>query len=72
MVRPYDPSPILKKLATMNQEGFDTTDIQKCCPTSSEVRDAKDFKPYIQASLNQIKDIMDLEVKQEYGSTYHN
>lgn len=67
MVKPYDPSPILRKLKSMNEDGFSTEQLEKCCPTSSEVRDAKDFKPYIQAALEQLQDILDLDVKMGYG-----
>lgn len=67
MVKPYDPSPILRKLKSMNEDGFSTVQLEKCCPTSSEVRDAKDFKPYIQAALEQLQDILDLDVKMGYG-----
>jgi len=42
-----------------------------CCPQFAEVRDAKDFKPYIMAALQEIAGILGLKVenKNRYDST---
>lgn len=62
MVRPYDPTQVLRKIHSLKHEGVDTSKSVECCPTSSEVRDAKDFKPYLMAALDEFSDIMGMNV----------
>ena len=62
LVRPYDQGPVLKKLEQFEKEGFDVSDLRKCCPPAGVVQDAKDFKPYILAALDQFAELLDLDV----------
>lgn len=64
MTKPYDPTPFLRKLQALKDEKIDISGLELCCPTTAEVRDAKDFKPYIEASLKEYARIMGLEVKE--------
>jgi len=62
LTKPYDPTPFLRKLDTLSKDGVDISGMAQCCPTSAEVKDAKDFKPYITASLEEYARIMGIEV----------
>lgn len=66
MTKPFDPSPFLNKLDKLKKEGINTAGLEACCPTTAEVKDAKDFKPYINAALEEFAELMGLRV--EYGN----
>lgn len=65
-VRPYDHSHFIyqiRKSETKSEFNVsDLDDLLKCCPPSAEVRDAKDFKPYMIAALNELARLLDLNV----------
>lgn len=68
MVKPNDPTSLLQKLDVYNRgkresDRINIEQINSCCATSSTVRDTKDFKPYINAALDKIAEILELEVK---------
>lgn len=67
MVKPFDPTPFIKKIDALEKEGINTGNLKNCCPTSAEISDAKDFKPYIMAALEDFSEIMGLNV-QKYKS----
>jgi len=66
LVKPYDATPYIKKLQNMRDRNIEDSlaidDLIRCCPTNVEIRDAKDFKPYIEASLKLYAEILNLKV----------
>lgn len=67
MTKPYDPTPFLRKLKSLEDDGIDISGLEVCCPTSAEINDAKDFKPYIEAALEEFASIMNIKVnKRKY------
>lgn len=71
MTKPYDPTPILSKIdqhersinRNLNQsKQIDLSDLKNCCPDTAVIQDAKDFKPYIMAAVEQFSEIMNLNV----------
>ena len=48
------------------KENIELSDAIKCCLPSSEVREAKELKPYIIAAADKITDILKLEVSYDY------
>lgn len=66
MVKPYDPAQIAYKIERLKKDGLSHGSLNECCPESTEVRDTKDFKPYIFAALDKISEYMDLDVKNSY------
>ncbi len=74
MTKPYDPTPILSKIQQYeddynqnNPHGnvLDLQGLKICCPEVAIITDAKDFKPYIMAALDQFADVMGLEVTRQ-------
>src|SRR5687767_1466697 len=67
LVKPFDPTPVIKKLDALQRDSIlsleDATALKKCCPPVAQIQDAKDFKPYINAVLEQFADVMDLDVR---------
>lgn len=63
--KPYDPTPMIKKVKRLEKDlHMDLSAVMNCCPASGDIRDAKDFKPYIMAATDEIAKILQLEVKQ--------
>ena len=63
MTKPYDPTPILGKIESFEQSyKVDLSELKKCCPEVAIIRDAKDFKPFIMAALDEFAKIMGLEI----------
>jgi len=60
LVRPWDPGPILDKLDKLSKKGHDISHLQMCCPTSTEVRDVIDLKPYILGAAERISEMLDV------------
>jgi hypothetical protein len=63
-VKPYDPSPVLRKLDQLEKDGHDVSGLRQCCPSVAEIHDALDFKKYIMAAVEQFSEVMQLEVKE--------
>jgi hypothetical protein len=70
MTKPYDPTPILNKIQQYeddyNERGglggnLDLNILKNCCSEVAIIKDAKDFKPFIMASLDQFAEIMELD-----------
>lgn len=71
MTKPYDPSAVLSKLHSLQKDtGMDIKEAVGCCPTSAEVKDAKDFKPYIAAALEEFAELMGLNVNYGHRNRY--
>lgn len=73
ITKPYDPTQILAKIQQFeddyNKQGDNQLNLdvlKTCCMESPVIQDAKDFKPYIMAALEQLSAILDLDVK--YGN----
>lgn len=63
LVKPFDPTHFLKKLDSLEKEGVNVGNLRDCCPTGGEISDAKDFKPYIMAALEEFGELMGLNVQ---------
>jgi hypothetical protein len=71
MAKPYDPIPIMTKIEKYEKDtGIDMSDVRACCPQVPVINDAKDFKPYIMASLKLYAELMGLEIQQGRRRTY--
>ena len=55
---PNNPLINLRRIEREEEKsGNDYSDLKKCCAGANEVRDSKDFKPYITSILKRISDI---------------
>lgn len=56
----------IRNIENAEQEtGLDLTDLKKCCSPSANVREAKDFKPYIKPLLERISLIANLKLEKQ-------
>lgn len=63
LTKPYDPIPIINKIEKYEHNNqVDLTELKKCCPQSATIEDAKDFKPFIMAALDQFAEVMGLKL----------
>ena len=62
LVRPYDPVIMAQKVADAKRSypHLDLSQIEGCCPHSTEIRDVGDLKPYILAAAKEVA--MELEM----------
>lgn len=59
IAKPHDPTAVLSKIDNRaKQLDTDLEDLKNCCSNETTVRDAKDFKPYIYAALDDLAIIM--------------
>lgn len=62
LVKPYDPTPVIRKLDSLQKNGVDIGQTKDCCYPAAEIRDAKDFKPFIMAAVKEFARLTELEV----------
>ena len=73
MVKPFDPTPILSKIESFEKKvnrDFDgdssgrlnLSQLKNCCSDTAVITDAKEFKPYIYAALEEFSRLMNLKV----------
>lgn len=70
LVKPYDPTPVASKIDALKRKGIDVSGLESCCPTAADIRDSKDFKPYVDAALIEIAKILELEVNYNDRNNY--
>lgn len=67
LVRPYDPTPIVEKLESLRQQGFNVEKLQECCPPVGDVHDVKDLKPYIMGCAEELAQILQVKKVSQDG-----
>lgn len=71
--KPYDNSIIIEKIRRLEDKtGEDLSQLKQCCPPSSDIREAKELKPFIFGILDRIVDISGIQKyvdKYEQGNT---
>lgn len=79
MTKPYDPTQILGKIQQFEDdynkdhelmEKLDLSHLKDCCMKTAVIQDAKDFKPFIMAAVEQFADLLSLEVKYNNRRNY--
>lgn len=60
LVKPYDPTHVVKKLDELKKAGIDTSWAEQCCPPSSEVRDVIEVKGWYFAAAERISEILNI------------
>lgn len=77
MTKPYDPTQVLAKIQQFeddqNKSGnrqLNLDELKECCISVPVIQDAKDFKPYIMAAVEQLSEILELDVKYGNRSRY--
>lgn len=56
--KPFDNSIIIEKIIKLERRtGEDLSQLKQCCPPSSDVREAKELKPFIFGILDRIVDV---------------
>ena len=60
--KPFDNSIIIDKIIKVERRtGEDLSHLKQCCPPSSDVREAKELKPFIFGILDRIVDVSGIE-----------
>ena len=62
IVKPNDPTYIIKKMNELQRQGHDIGRSMNFGNGSNDVRDSKDFKPYMDAALDELSEILGLNV----------
>lgn len=66
---PFDPTRIIAKIEKLESEsGKDYKELKECCYNIGEIREAKEFKPYIRAALKKIDKLTHLGVDPIFNS----
>lgn len=61
---PYNPQIFIEKIERIERDRrIDLSTLKNTAPPSAEVREAKDFKPFIYAVLTRLEEIGELKVK---------
>jgi hypothetical protein len=64
-IKPYNHDHFLSKVEKM---GVGQKELFQCCPPQAEIRDSKDFKPYMMAAVKKLSELLELEdIKDFYG-----
>jgi len=71
LVKPYDPTPVIDKIRKLaDNQNLELDAVMQCCPPCGDIRDSKDFKPYIEASLKEFAEILELKVSENEHQNY--
>jgi hypothetical protein len=66
--KPYDSTAVINKISKYERKNrIDLSELKKCCPPSSDFREAKEIKPFIFGILDRIVEISGID---NYVSKY--